>query len=192
MKLITKAIAAMLLLTCCFSATAQTEAEMKKWMDYMTPAEPHKMLAKMDGEWDELITFWMDPTKPEASQQMKATCVNRMILGERYQETKHLGDFNGMPFEGISVLGYDNLLKKYVSTWVDNMGTGIMYMEGTWDEKTMTTTFTGYMSEPMEGKPVKVKQEFKIIDDNTQELTQYQEKNGKMFKTMFIQLTRKK
>ena len=189
MKHITKTIVAMLLLTCCFNAKAQTQEEMKKWMDFMTPSDPHKMLAKMDGEWDEDITFWMDPANP---QQMKAACGNRMILGGRSQETKHTGDFGGMPFEGISTVGYDNVLKKYVSTWVDNMGTGIMYMEGTWDEKTKTINFAGSMTEPMEGKAVKIKQELKIIDDNTQELTQYQEKGGKMVKTMYIKLTRKK
>lgn len=190
MKHITKAIVALFIVACSFNAGAQTPEEMKKWMDFSTPSDPHKELAQADGEWDEEITFWMDPNAPE--QKMKATCVNRMILGGRYQETKHTGDFGGMPFEGISVVGYDNLLKKFVNTWIDNMGTGVMYMEGTWDEKTKTTTFTGKMSEPMEGKAVEVRQELKIIDNNTQELTQYQEKGGKMVKTMYIKLTRKK
>lgn len=192
MKHITKTIVALLMLCCSFTANSQTEAEMKKWMDFSTPADPHKELAKMDGEWEEEITFWMDPSNPKVVQQMKATCVNAMILGGRYQETKHTGEFGGMPFEGISTVGYDNLLKKYVSTWVDNMGTGIMYMEGVWNAQTKTVTYTGKMTEAMEGKAVKVRQLFKIVDDNTQELTQYQEKKGKMVKTMYIKLTRKK
>ena len=37
----------------------------------------------------------------------------------------------GQPFTGIGVTGYDNHAKKYLSTWIDSMGTGIFSMEGT-------------------------------------------------------------
>lgn len=57
-----------------------------------------------------------------------------MILGGRYQQSMHTGSFNGMPFEGISLVGYDNTKKVFMSSWADNMGTGSMYMEGTWDQ----------------------------------------------------------
>ena len=30
---------------------AQSQEEMKKWMDYMTPSDMHKEMAKWDGEW---------------------------------------------------------------------------------------------------------------------------------------------
>jgi hypothetical protein len=39
----------------------------------------------------------------------------------------------GMPFEGRGVIGYDNVTKKYVGTWYDNMSTGIMRYEGEYD-----------------------------------------------------------
>ncbi|MBK9333372.1 MAG: DUF1579 family protein [Ignavibacteria bacterium] len=29
-------------------------------------------------------------------------------MGGRYQQGKHTGDMMGMPFEGMSLLGYDN------------------------------------------------------------------------------------
>jgi len=38
----------------------------------------------------------------------------------------------GMPFEGMGLDGYDNASKEYISIWIDNMGTGIMYMKGKW------------------------------------------------------------
>lgn len=192
MKQFIKTITTTLLIACCFTAKAQTQEEMKKWMDYMTPSDAQKMIAKWDGKWDEEITFWMDPTNPGMSQQMTASCENKMILGGRYQHATHSGNFQGMPFEGMSTLAYDNVLKKLIMTWIDNMGTGLMYMEGTWDDATKTATFTGKMTEPMEGKQVNIKQVFRIIDDNTQEITQFQEKNGNEMKTMYIKLTRKK
>ena len=124
--------------------------------------------------------------------KMKAACTNKMILGGRYQEAKHTGDFQGMPFEGISTLAWDNLLKKFVTTWIDNMGTGMMVMEGKWDQVTKSANFTGKMTDPMAGKEINVRQVLTIVDDNTQELDQYQEKDGKEFKAMHIRLTRKK
>lgn len=190
MKHVIKTIALLIIVTISLQATAQTQEETKRWMEYSTPSDVQKMLAMADGEWDEDISFWMDPSQPE--QKMKATCINKMILGGRYQEAKHTGDFGGMPFEGIGVLGWDNLMKKFVSTWIDNMGTGIMYMEGTWDETSKTATFKGKMTDPMLGRETSIRQVFKIVDNDTQELTQYQEKDGKENKTMYIKLMRKK
>jgi hypothetical protein len=71
------------------------------------------------------------------------------------------------------------------------MSTGMMYLEGTWDAKTNTVNLSGKMTDPMSGKEMKVREEFKIIDDKTQELTQYMDHDGKEFKAMHIKLTRK-
>ena len=35
-----------------------------------------------------------------------------------------------MTFKGTGIEGYDNGKKKFVGTWMDNMGTGIMMSEG--------------------------------------------------------------
>ncbi|MES2848940.1 MAG: DUF1579 domain-containing protein [Bacteroidota bacterium] len=190
MKHFTKTLAFAILTTVSLQASAQTQEEMKKWMDYSTPSDVHKMIAKSDGNWDEEITFWMAPGTPE--QTMKSSCTNKMILGGRYQEATHIGDFGGMPFEGRGTLAYDNLTKKLITTWIDNMGTGLMYMEGTWDDATRSVTFKGKMVEPMAGKEINVKEVWKIVDDNTQEVDMYHEKDGQEFKTMHIKLTRKK
>lgn len=188
MKMIIKTIAVFTMVAFGLQATAQSEEETKKWMEYSTPSEIHKMLAASDGEWKEDITFWMAPGAPES--KMKASCVNKMVLGGRYQESRHTGDFMGMPFEGIGTLAYDNARKVFINTWIDNMGTGIMYLEGTWDAKTKTVNLSGKMTDPMTGKETRVREEFKIIDDNTQEMTQYTEQGGKEFKNMHIKITR--
>jgi hypothetical protein len=173
------------------TAVAQTEAEMKAWMEYMTPGEVHKMLAKWDGEWNEDITMWMMPDAPP--QKNKSACVNKMILGGRYQSAVHTGSFNGMPFEGNSTLGYDNAKKKFISTWVDNMGTGITVMEGTWDEKTKTMHLKGKQTDPTSGKETTIRETFQIIDDNTQKMEMFMTPvGGKEFKNMEIVFTRKK
>lgn len=171
------------------SVFAQTEEESKKWMEYATPGAMQKMMASWDGEWDEDISMYMAPGVPE--QKMKATCVNRMLLDGRYQEGTHKGDFMGMPFNGIGILAWDNVLKIFVNTWIDNFGTGMMYMTGTWDEKNKLIDLKGTMTDPQAGKVVPVRQVIKIMDDKTQVLEQYTMVNGKEFLNMKINLTRK-
>ena len=172
------------------TAKAQTEEENKKWMEYMTPADMQKMMGSWDGEWTEEIKMWMAPGAPE--QKMEASCVNRMILGGRYQESTHKGDFGGMPFEGIGTLAWDNAGKYFINTWVDNFGTGMMVLKGNWNAATKTIELKGEMTDPMTGKPTAVREILKIIDDNTQVMEQYGVKDGKEFKNMEIKMTRKK
>ena len=158
------------------------------WMQYMTPGPMHKSLAASEGNWQEEITMWMAPGAQPT--QNKATCEVKMILGGRYQQSMHKGEFDGMPFEGMGITGYDNALKKFVSTWVDNMGTGIMNMEGVWNEKTKTIEFTGKMVDCISGKMTPVRETFTIVDDNTQIMEMFMTAEGKEYKTMHIKLTR--
>jgi len=161
-----------------------SKEEMEAWMSYMTPGPQHQMLEQADGEWTEETTMWMAP----GTEPMKTTgkAVNKMILGGRYQYSTHSSNFMGMPFEGINILGYDNKRGVFQSTWIDNMGTGIMYMEGTWDNATNSCSMTGKMTDPMAGGQMDVRQVFTIVDNNTQKLEMYGTKDGKEFKNMEI------
>lgn len=170
------------------SATAN-----KAWMEYATPGEMQKMLAKSDGVWTGENTMWMENGGKPMMSTSEAT--NKMIFDGRYQVSEHKGDFMGMPFEGMSIVGYDNSKKKFVSTWVDNMGTGIMTMEGEWNASSKSVEFKGKMTDPARpGKDCDVREVYTFIDDNTQKLEMYgpDGKTGKEFKTMEIQFTRKK
>ena len=181
------------LLICCYTIKAQSKADqdaaMKAWQAYSTPGDIHKMIAKADGEWKSEMTYWMAP----GTQPMKSsgTCVNRMILGGRYQETKQSGSIMDMPFEGVGIMGYDNARKVFMLSWVDNMGTGIMNMEGTWDEATQSLTLTGKQPDPVSGKDMSMRQVIKWIDDNNEVMEMYSTMDGKEFKNLEIKYTRK-
>jgi len=191
MKKTTLTSCALLILACFCKINAQSEAEMKAWMDYMTPGDTHKMLAKSDGDWNADMTMWMAANT--APTKTTGTCTNRMILGGRYQESKYGATMNGMPFEGISTIAYDNALKKFIGTWIDNMGTGIMVMEGSWDKASNSLTTKGKTLDPTTGKEVTMREVFKVVDDNTHTIEMYSTPgNGKEYKSMEIKLTRKK
>lgn len=161
-------------------------AMMKAWMDYMTPGETHKMLASQSGNWTSEVKMWMDPAAPPTVSKSKD--VYRMILGGRYQECKHTGSFNGQPFEGISTLAYDNARKKFISSWIDNMGTGLMVMEGDYDPATKTLSLKGDMVDPTTGKNCKVREVVTFVDDKTMTMEMYNNPSGmdKEFKAMEI------
>jgi hypothetical protein len=189
MKNITLAVCFFLLGIMHIHAQTSQEAAQKAWMDYMTPGKFHQMFAKADGDWTVETTMWMEPGAPPAKSTGSA--VNKMILGGRYQESKHTGNMMGMPFEGISILGYDNAKKEFVNTWIDNMGTGIMTMTGKWDESSRTINFTGSSVDPATGKEMKIREVFKLVDDDHQTMEMFMTADGKEFKSMEVKFTRK-
>lgn len=172
-----------------YSQTDKQAAEEKAWNEYMTPGNVHKMLEKSNGEWNEEMTMWMEPgAEPTKST---ATAINKMILGGRYQHSTHTGTVMGMPFEGIGITGYDNAKKMYISTWIDNLGTGIMYSEGKWNDANKSVEYTGTAVDPVSGKELKIRQVIKTVDDNTETMEMFTTRDGKEFKSMEIKMTRK-
>lgn len=165
---------------------------MKAWMAYATPGEPHKMLAKADGKWTAEVTHWEDSDKPPMTST--GECTNRMIMGGHYQQSDYKGNMMGMPFEGMGIVGYDNAKKKFISTWFDNMGTGIMTMEGDWDQGSNTINYSGTGVDPVTGKDCKIRETFTMVDNDHQTMAMYgpDNKTGKEYKMMEIKFTRVK
>ncbi|MFQ5505682.1 MAG: DUF1579 domain-containing protein [Planctomycetota bacterium] len=101
---------------------------MEMYMKAAAPAKEHKKLAKLAGTWDTEAEVYMDPSKPPQKTRGKATM--RMILGGRYLVEELEGEMMGMKMQGRMTLGFDNATKEYVSTWIDNMATGIYLSRG--------------------------------------------------------------
>ncbi len=164
-------------------------AEMKAWEAYMTPGEAHKMMADEAGTWTADMTFWHGPDSP--AQKATTTANIKMIMGGRYQQSDYKGNVMGMPFEGHGMLAFDNAAKEYTSTWIDNMGTGIMVMKGKMSGDNKTIELHGEMMDPARGKAVKCREVYTIVDDNTRKMEMFDNKGGKEYKMMEIMLKRK-
>jgi len=173
----------------CISANAQSQDDMKAMMAYMTPGDQHKMMAKSVGDWTGYITLWSAPGAQPTT--MTGQSHVEMILGGRYLQGKNTGNMMGMPFEGISITGYDNAKKVFFNSWIDNMGTGMMVLQGQWDNNTNSIEFKGAMVDPANGKDIPVREVMKIIDDNNQTMEMYSMANGKEFKAMEIKYVKK-
>ncbi|MEO6488722.1 MAG: DUF1579 domain-containing protein [Ferruginibacter sp.] len=164
----------------------------RNWMDYMTPGEMHKMMATWDGTWEGETTMWEKPGG--APQTSKGVAINKMAMGGRYQVSTHKGMMMGQPFEGMSILAYDNATKKFKSSWIDNMGTGLIMMEGPWDGTTKTLSLSGKCVDPMmgNGKEMEIREVFRVVDDKNQVVEMYGPgPDGKEFKMMEIKMMKK-
>ena len=174
------------------SVFAQGEMEaQKKMMEYMTPGEYHKRMAKAVGDWTAKSQFWMAPdTQP---METNGTVKAEMILGGRYLQMKYSTVIMGMPFEGISTDGYDNGRKVFFNIWVDNMGTGVMYSEGVYDGNTKQTVYTGKVFDPTLGKEVPFREVIQMVDDTHMVMERYfpNSKDGKEFKAMRLEYVKK-
>src|SRR5258707_14447333 len=112
----------------------------------------------------------MSPDAPPS--ESAGTSLARAVMGGRYVITDHSGKMQtpgpdgkmmDMEFKGMAVEGYDNVKKKLVASWIDNMGTGIMNLEGTYDAATKSLTYHAEY-EPMPGMKTRIREVIKITD----------------------------
>jgi hypothetical protein len=165
------------------------EAMMQAWMAYMTPGEPHTMLTSQAGEWSHQVSMWMAPGAP--AMESTATSTAEPILGGRYLVERFSGNMMGMPFEGQALIGYDNAKKKFFSTWVDNMGTGMMTAWGEVDPTTHIVTFTGTVVDPMTGEDKPFREVHTHSGPNEKTMEMYGPgPDGQEYKMMEIHSTR--
>lgn len=167
----------------------QQAAMMEAWNSYRTPGEMHKMLAMDEGEWNAEITYWADPSAPPQKASGTETC--KMVMGGRYLKISFKGEFMGEPYIGQGFLGYDNAKKEFFSTWIDDMGTGVMVTRGTAGEGD-SVEMKGTMVDPMTGNDMKVREVVTRIDEDTRTMEMFLEHEGGEMKTMEIKYSRKK
>lgn len=177
-----------------------SKGDMEKMMAQMVelgkPGENHKLLADLAGSWNYTLKWWMDPTtKPEES---KGKAVRKAVMGGRYYITDVEGkmDMPGpdgkpkeMDFKGMSIEGYDNVKKKFISSWIDGMSTMMMTTEGTYDAATKTFTHHA-QCEMMPGMQVKIREVIKVDDKDHHTFTMYEDRGQGEVKTMEINYTR--
>jgi hypothetical protein len=167
----------------------ELEEMMEVYEQLAVPGIPHKRLAMMTGSWTTRTRTWMEPDKPP--MEGTGTCEQKMLLDGRYLQQEYSGEMMGSKFTGINVIGYDNHTNKYVSTWIDSMGTGIYYFEGTASADGRTITQESSYDDPVRG-PMVWRSVMKIVDENTVEYDMYLiPKDGNEDKMMEMKLTRK-
>ena len=168
-------------------------------MELSKPGENHKLLARGVGTWTYTVKMWMNPDPSAPPSESSGTAVTKPILDGRFFSSEHAGKMQmpgpdgkpvDMEFKGLSVEGYDNVKKKFVASWVDNMGTGIMNLEGTYDQNKKTLTYhTEYEAIP--GMKTKIREVITFVDKDHHTFEFFEDRGGTEVRTMEIKYTRK-
>lgn len=169
---------------------AEQQKMMEAWMKYATPGAPHKFLEKQVGEWDVVSKMWEEPGKEP--MVTKGPAVGKMLMGGRYLKMTYKGTMMGMPFEGVGISAYDNHLKKYLSIWMDNMGTGIMFSKGTLDKTGKILTEYAEIDNIFTGAKEKVKSVTTCITDDKFVMEMFMVSPKGEFKNLEVTHIRKK
>lgn len=120
------------------------------------PGPEHDLLKKMEGSWDIVMKA--------GGTEMKGSVTNKMDLGGLWLASAMKCEFPGGAFEGRGMDTYDAAKKKYITVWIDSMGTQPMIMEGTYDKEKKVLTMVGE-GPGMDGKSAKWKSLSKMTDD---------------------------
>ncbi len=167
---------------------AETQAMMEKFAQYATPGENHKILDILVGRWDHVVKWWMTADSPP--EKSTGTTETKWIMGGRYLQALVSGTSMGQPFEGMAITAYDNALGKYQLIWIDNMGTGMMIGEATYDAKKEIMMERGHFSDPLTGQ-VSYRGETKFTDDDHYTYEMFRTgQDGKEYRMLEISYTR--
>ena len=175
-----------------------SEAEMMAMMmDMAKPGENHRHMQELAGTWSYTVKWWMNPGSPPS--ESTGITISKLVMDGRYLISENTGKMQmpgsdgkmvDMEFKGMAIEGYDNAKKKFVASWIDNMGTGIMNMEGTFDAATKTLTYYAEY-EPMPGMKTKMREVVTSTDQDHHSMQFFEDRGGKEVKTMQIDYTRK-
>jgi len=170
-------------------STEMDPAMMQAWMAAMTPGEHHEHMKKLVGNFDYTMKTWESATAAPVESSGKRTA--EMIMGGRYLVEDYTGQFMGQTFLGRATMGYDNVGKQYVTTWIDNMSTGIMNGHGTCSESGWA--MTSQSLDPMTGKEVASRSTMTMKDADTIFMEMWMPgPDGKEMKWMEMTLKRSK
>jgi Protein of unknown function (DUF1579) len=163
-------------------------AMMAQWQSAMTPGAWHKRLDPLVGKFKAKTEFVMAPGVPPMVHE--GTSDNRWVLGGRYLEQAYRGTAMGMPFEGIGYTGYDNPSKRYVGTWMDTFGTGVMSSAGVGRPTPSKMTFVAEAVEPS-GKPIVFDAIITVKNPDQHSYEMWTKApNGKRFRNMIVTYVR--
>jgi len=170
-------------------AQEDSAAQMEMMEKLSQPGEYHELLKAFVGTWSADVKMWMDPNAPPVVSKGQATF--KLIFEGRFLDGDFLGEFMGMPFKGINIMGYDNAKKEFFSIWLDNSTTGLISSTGTYDADTKKYHFRAETFDPVSRQTMEMREEaYFASNDEYISVTYAKFKDGKEFKNMEMKYTR--
>lgn len=173
---------------------------MKRWVETTKSTKQHDALEPFVGTWETTFRMSMGPGTP--TMETKGVSQVKWIMGKRFLLEEYKGemlmpdDKGGMakvPYEGMGTMGYDVYRNMYTGTWLSNLQTNILTMNGSMQPGSNVLRMFGEMDEPMlnvTGRTVKYVSTIK--DKDTRLFECYDLHAGDNYKAFEIEYKRKK
>ena len=166
-----------------------SEALVDTWVRHAMPGEHHKLLGKLVGTWDMAVKYRMNAEAPVV--ESAGTCTRKWILGGRFVLEEFDGGNLGLPFQGLSIYGYDAFRNKYTCVWVDTTSTAVTQSLGTCRDDCAIIAFTGQHGDPWSGQMRDSRGVTRLESDDRHVLELYEpDRDGTEFKVLEIAYTR--
>lgn len=119
------------------------------WDNPSVPGEFHKKLNALIGNWKFTGNYWPDgPEKPPAVD--KGTAKASWVNDGRFVKLEGAGTQMQLPFNFLSLIGYNNIRQEYTSVWADNSTTAMFITTGQLNPAGNQIIFSGNSDDPME------------------------------------------
>ncbi len=132
----------------------------------------------------------MMPGAPES--KTKGQMRSKVMLEGRFLHMEYEGKAHGQPYRGAGTMGYNNVDKRFESTWSDSMSTATSFMTGQADASGKVITLTGEQTNPATGKKESAKEVITIVDSGHYTMDFFMSVEGKDVKVMTIAFERGK
>jgi hypothetical protein len=189
------------------SSPATTDNLEKLMTDFSRPGEYHQLLAGLVGTWSfKGRRYPLSLDSGDASYALFGThkwqtfadgryFIAEMTFGDslhKIQMPVRDGKMKEVVGKGIMIVGYDNVKKKFVQTYITNhIGSGIAFSEGKYDPAEKTIAFE-YEEEIAPGVHDKIRQFLILNNDDHYTLEYYHDENGKFVKDTEVICSREK
>lgn len=155
----------LLLALSCLSLQISHAQNNDPWSAYMTPSAVHAWLAQYIGDFNMEINMFAADGQVGPSMSVEST--HSLLLGGRFLELRQSGSMMGMPYQGITTIGFNNVDRKLTLTTITNMGTGTLTVTGDWDEESKSAELFGTLANPVTQATVQLRQFITFVDENT-------------------------
>jgi hypothetical protein len=167
-----------------------TMEDMKAYMEAGTTGPMHERMKEDVGTWTGTTTMWMSPDAPPTKTDCKA--VFTTMMDGKFLKMELTGDTPMGPMSGMGIYGFDNVSKKFQSTWIDNTMTGMMQGTGELSSDKSTITWNYSFNCPIMKKAMVMREIDRRVDANTTIIEMHgpDPKTGKEYKMMEVTMKR--
>jgi hypothetical protein len=164
-------------------------ALLKSMAENGKPGPEHQKLQPLIGDWNFIVRMWTDPNQPPA--EFTGTVERKWIMGGRFVQETARGEYDGKPFEGMGLWGYNAAEKKYTHVRACSLSGTICSEQSEYASSGAKFECATEGRCPLSGENVKGRDEVVIAGPNRIVMNVFKTVNGKEVKAMEIVSIRK-